>query len=211
MSGIEILVAGTRLNVPESFQIVRSMPDDPEGSVPLATADSGTQGFAIVYPIDPTMVMPFNKPEEVRNGIRSSLAADQGIIEVEGGSTTAGRLFIYSIIKTLQNPSGVQYGLTMHLQQTRKGPNTAICIQAFFDEAGATGTRDAIVFEIEQKLGNARLGANGITGWTADPYDSSFTYGALMNLSEARSYDSQFPQHPLTEIRRFVDFIVASN
>lgn len=211
MGCIEISVVGLRLRVPASFQIVQSMPGDPEGSIPLAAADSGTQGFVLVYPIVAEMAMPFDKPEEVIGGIHGALADDQGLIEVEAGSTAAGSRYIYSIVKTLLNSSGVQYGLTLHLQQSCKAPNATTCVQAFFDEAGITGARDATVFELERKLGHVRLGANGAIGWAEDPYEPSFAKGALMNLSESRSYDSHFPQHPLTELRRFVDFIVANN
>lgn len=47
--------------------------------------------------------------------------------------------------------------------------------------------------------------------WIYDPYDKSFTKGLLMNLSEDRRFDAEFPEQSLTEVRIFADFIIGNN
>ena len=49
---------------------------------------------------------------------------------------------------------------------------------------------------------------NKLVGWFKDPYDESYTKGVLMNLSEKEEFDEIFPNHPLTEARAFIDFIL---
>jgi hypothetical protein len=44
-----------------------------------------------------------------------------------------------------------------------------------------------------------------------DPYDEKFDRGILMNLSEKREYDYSFPNHPLSEMRRLIDYIIDNN
>ena len=33
----------------------------------------------------------------------------------------------------------------------------------------------------------------------------------LMNLSEVRQYDAVFPEHPLTEVRKFASYLIENN
>ncbi len=47
--------------------------------------------------------------------------------------------------------------------------------------------------------------------WSVDPYCPDSKKGVPMNLSEQERFDEVFPAHPLSELRRFVQFFVAEN
>ena len=42
-------------------------------------------------------------------------------------------------------------------------------------------------------------------GWARDPYDVFSNKGTLMNLAEDVKYDAEFPDHPLTKVRIWMD------
>lgn len=51
--------------------------------------------------------------------------------------------YVYSIVKSMKEPSGVQYILTYQ----KFYPGFILNIQAYFDEIGTTGIRDSMVYE----------------------------------------------------------------
>lgn len=71
---------------------------------------------------------------------------------------------------------------------------------------GLTGVRDAAVYEAFQRDLKWTTAE-----WSADPYDPNYHHGILMNFSERREYDSAFPQHPLSEARAFISFVIEQN
>ncbi len=107
---------------------------------------------------------------------------------------------VYSIVKTLNEPSGVQYILTYQ----KFYPEFILNIQAFFEEIGTTGMRDSLVYGWCRKQNLVGTDADPLAGWTKDPYDETIGEGALMNLSEQEQFDEQFPGFPLTMCREFI-------
>lgn len=185
------------LVIDDSWQSLKTMPKDPPGTHVFGKATENCKCFIIAHPISVQHTMPFGDPQKIINGVHAALADEQALIEVKSGSTEMGKI-VYSIIKTKKQPSGVQYTLTMDMA-TKSG---AVHIQGFFDEAGVTGRRDVIIYELERRNGNV---TKDFEGWMIDPYDSSFRRGMyLMNLSELEKYDSMFPQHPLSVARAFI-------
>jgi hypothetical protein len=76
-------------------------------------------------------------------------------------------------------------------------------------ERGPTGLREAIV--MDQALAHQRVTideAGQLKGWAADPYDPSFSGGVLRNRAEAEEYDKEFPDHPLSRVRRYLNAVV---
>jgi hypothetical protein len=81
-------------------------------------------------------------------------------------------------------------------------------------ERGVTGIRDAIVtaqlleegkLEIEEFEEPGSSGEIGrIKGWFQDPYDSDYQGHILCSSSDDEKYDAQFPDHPLSKIRRYL-------
>jgi hypothetical protein len=184
------------LEINDAWQRLQSTPEDPPESQAYGTATENCQCFLLVFPLDVRQTMPFDNPREVIDGIHNALADDQALIEVKSGNVGENRR-IYSIIKTRQQPAGVQYALALDIA-TRNG---AIRVQGFFDESGVTGTRDTVIYEMKRRDGTV---GDDFAGWAADPYDSDIQKPYLMNLSEREEFDAMFPQHPLSVARQFV-------
>ena len=204
---MEIMLKEFPVHVPDDYGMVPSMPGDPAGSLSFMKQTSNAACLAMYTPIPADQAMPFNSVEQVIDGIRSVLAPDQGIIEVEAGSTEFERKYIYSIIKTVNRGGiqGVQYILTMHIGYYS---DYVFQCQAFFDETGLIGAREASVFAILEN--DHKVGPNG-EGWVKDPYDETYAQGQLMNWSEVTDYDKTFPDHPLSQARELVNFLIWKN
>jgi hypothetical protein len=81
-------------------------------------------------------------------------------------------------------------------------------------EAGITGFRETFV--VQQLLASGALtlvdasegwtmhGADRTDGWVVDPLDPTPPHLAL-NVSDDRRYDADFPKHPLSLVRAFLD------
>lgn len=197
-----IIVGSTSINLPDYYQKLQSMPDDRPGSVCYGTQTSGTQAFMLLFPIEQEELMPMDA-NAIINGIHHSLSDEQGLIVVDTIVGSNGTEAVYSIIKNAQEPAGVQYFLRLHLVHN----GNAIELQGFFSEAGMTGQRDAVIFEVAQQKGAVEMTENGAKGWTRDPYDESYNQGFLMNLSEQSQFDEFFPEHPLSEARRLIKLL----
>lgn len=194
MESQNVTINGTTISIPEYYQKVDSMPDDPEGSVPYMVQTGNAMCFALIFPVDESKSLPRTK-ESLISGIRQFLGEKQGLIQVE-----AAEDYVYSIVKTLREPSGVQYILTYQ----RFFPEFVLNIQAFFEEIGTTGIRDSVGYEMCRRQNLVGTEEDPFAGWAKDPYDESIRDGALMNLSEREEFDEQFPGFPLSMCREFV-------
>lgn len=194
----EIKVNDKVVAIPAYYQRVDSMPDDPEGSVPYMVQTENATCFALIFPVDESQSLPRTQ-EELVAGIRRFLGENQGLIEV-----VAELNYVYSIVKTLKQPSGVQYVLTYQ----RFYPEFILNIQAFFEESGMTGIRDNVVYEMCRRQNIVGTDDDPFSGWTQDPYDVNVKSGALMNISEQGQFDEKFPGFPLSMCREFVRTLV---
>lgn len=195
---MEIKIEGVTFNVPKYYQQIDALPDDPPGAVPFAVATPYAKCFFIGYSIGKEQMIPMNQIALI-DGVRSFLAGNQGIIECNSEDNWA-----YTIIKTQQEPSGVQYTLTFQMIADDK----IIFIQGSFEEDGTTGIRDTIVYEILRESKQIGTDENPLEGWFGDPYDKEYNTGALMNVSELRIFDKQFPGTPLAVCRELVDSLI---
>ncbi len=194
MNTQDITFNGKTITIPDYYQKVDSMPDDPENSVPYMVQTGNAMCFALIFPVDESKSLPRTK-DSLISGIRSFLGENQGLIQVE-----ADEDHVYSIVKSMKKPSGVQYILTYQ----RFYPEFILNIQAYFDEIGTTGMRDGLVYELCRRENLVGNDSDPFAGWVKDPYDESIKDGALMNLSELERFDTQFPGFPLTMCREFV-------
>lgn len=187
----------------DGWQRLKSIPSDPPESVSFGKITSSSQCFALIFPIDTQRAMPFNDTQSIIEGIHQSLGDNQALIEVDNGNKSfngqfANNRFIYSIIKTRLDLSGVQYFVRANI----KLQNGVIEVNAFFDEVGTTGVRDATILGLMKQQG-----LNNLSQWMRDPYDSTLQRPCMMNLSEKEQYDSLFPDHPLSQARRLVHIL----
>lgn len=196
-------VAGTRVLVPDCCQRVRSTPDDPQDAVPLVMETDVSVALLFLYPMRAEDAMPYDAPEAVIEGIHQTHGDDQGLVEVKSGKTRSGSRYIYSIVKTMMDPVGVQYGLTMDVETV----GGALHVQGFFDEKGVTGTRASVI--LAMLSGKGEVGPD-MEGWARDPYDEAHTRGFLANLSEAAEYDALFLDDPLSMARTFATCVAGA-
>lgn len=193
------------INVPPYLRKMNSLPDDPANSVAYGLETESCNIFMMTYPIGNQNAMPYGNEQAVINGIHNALSDSQGLIEVKSGNTQSQKSYIYSIVKSKQNPSGMQYNLTMHINMNEYSFN----VQVFCDEVGMTGMRDSVV--IQKLINEGTVKMPNMDGWFKDPYDNSFKKGLLMNLSEKPEYDAMFPNHPLSILRNIIKFLIENN
>lgn len=196
-----ITINGMSMIIPSYYLKVDSMPGDPENSLPFMARTETTESFVIMHPILAEKSKPRNKNDFIK-GVRQFLQDNQGLIQIEAEDT-----YLFSIVKTLKDPSGVQYILTFQ-KFMKEG---ILQIQGFFDETGVTGMRDSIVFSILTKNGEIGMPGDPMKGWKRDPYDLTIKKGALMNLSEEDRFDEMFPGTPLTMCRELVKCLMETD
>ena len=193
------------INIPTGFQRMNTLPEDPANSVVYGKEAQFSRCFLMIYPISNQKAMPYDNEKAVIDGIHGALASDQGLVEVKSGFTNSHRKYIYSIVKSKLEPSGIQYILTMHIDMH----DLCMNVQAHFDEIGTTGFRASII--MSNMLSEGKVILPSMDGWFKDPYDDDYKNGLLMNMSEKMEYDVMFPQHPLSETRAFIKYIVENN
>lgn len=193
----------------DDFQRLKSLPEDPEGLVVYGLQSHQAMCIVKVLPINSGALMPFDDNQAIIDGIHQCLADNQGLVEVNNGKTKGGYAYVYSIVKSLKQPHGVTYFLTMHIANHAQ----ALSIRGDFDEIGTTGIRDANAFEFCRQKGYVTFdeAKQKYIGWTQDPYDENYNKGALMNLSEDPAFDEVFPNHPLSQLRKAIAFIIVNN
>lgn len=193
------------IKIPDSFQILNSEPDDPDNSIAYGKQTPSAMCFIIMFPIKKENAMSFDNEKEIIDGIHGVLRENQGLVEVKTGLTNNQRKYVYSIVKTKLEPTGMQYILTTQIDMN----DLCMNIQAYFDEAGMTGLRDTTI--MNQMINERKINPPDMDGWFKDPYVENYKKGLLMNMSEKEEYDSMFPQHPLSEIRNLVKYIIENN
>lgn len=195
----------TMIKIPLNFRKMNTLPTDPINSVAYGNQTQFSNMFLMMYPILNQDAMPYGNEKAIIDGIHSALSETQGLVEVKSGITKNQKRYIYSIVKTQLNPSGIQYVLTMHVDMN----NQTMHIQAFFDEAGMTGLRDTTI--MNKMINEGKITPPNIDDWFKDPYDENYKRGLLKNESENSEYDVMFPQHPLSEMRNLIKFIIDNN
>ena len=193
------------INIPTGFQKMNTLPEDPVNSVAYGKQTQSSNCFIMMYPINNQSAMPYRNEKKVIDGIHSVLADGQGLVEVKSGMTKNQKQYIYSIVKSKLEPSGMEYILTMHIDMKDHSVN----IQSYFDETGMTGLRDTAI--MNKMINEGKITSPNMDGWFKDPYDENYKRGLLMNLSENSEYDRMFPQHPLSETRNFIKYIIENN
>jgi|SRR5579859_75774 len=169
--------------------------------VPVWHTPAGDGLGIFYYPEPPDTKLLTNSVDEVRAFYRNEAQASGGailevdVLELDGCKT------IKTIIKVPQKPKGMGYlgSLTLPFRDF----SYVLKIQCL--ERGITGMRDSVIFSTYLKSGEVTLGKDGqILGWMQDPYEPSLISALAKNKSEAEEYDSQFPQHPLSRLRRIL-------
>ena len=101
----------------------------------------------------------------------------------------------------VNTPSGMVYigGITLPFR------DFSYVLRTQCNEHGMTGVRDSAVFMAMMQSGEVEMDEAGhVKGWSQDPYDASASAQLMRNRSEDEKYDEQFPDHPLSRLRRIL-------
>ena len=195
------------LALPDRYQKMPNLPGEPLNQVAYLYKSSGAECCISIRPIPDSSAMPFGAPLEVIHGLRDVMEDVQGLIEVKSGRTHSGCRYIYVIMKELIGLRGADYLLNFHLDS----PGGVMLVYGSFIEMGKFGRREkAVRLRIVRE---AKSGGNmkALDTWEADPYDPGVREGALMNGSEYEVFDHQFPEHPLSEMRKLIKELIRLN
>lgn len=141
-----------------------------------------------------------NDIEKLRNFYRNQVTANNGgLIEVNKLDLKEYNS-IRTIFKFPQEPTGMTYlsSITIPFEKY----SYVIKVQA--PEIGTTGVRDNVVAMKLLNEGKISIGDNGYEDWFNDPYNSEINEGVRMNKSEEKQFDSEFPDHPLSQARELL-------
>lgn len=138
--------------------------------------------------------------EQLRTFFRNRVSSSHGgLIEVELSGSNLHPL-VRTIFKFSQTPKGVLYLASITLPF--KTCNFILNVQAA--EYNTIGMRETLIAKKLVSNGTLVTDQNGYVGWTCDPYDNNFKNGLLMNKSENKIYDNEFPNHALTQVRDLI-------
>lgn len=206
---VDLWDGGPTLALADYWQHGGPLPDDPPGTKAFGYqfSDDAT-GTVTTRPYSAEYAMPLDKDRLIAGLLEADavVTGQAGLIEVDVERTASGMPYVYSLMKIKQEPSGVQYSLTLHLHAEHVQQ-----VQGFFIEGHTTGLRDAAVYEIARQNNWLRepTADDPMGGWARDPYTGVHT-GFVMNMSELPDFDGQFPTHPVSMAREVLGAVRAS-
>lgn len=123
---------------------------------------------------------------------------EAGLIEVRVDESELGGTVAF-VYKQLRMPAYLFTGMLFVPAEEVRGTWTVVS-----GERGTTGVREAVV--AGRLFQSGALTVEGYrTSWAQDPYDPAYAgvhRSALRFQSDDEQYDAQFPDHPLTKVRK---------
>lgn len=206
----------TPFEVPEDFRCKLNQPMPKElpgwGKREYIGFGKGTfamSGIIMSWPVTQEESLPFDTEETIKR-YHEDIGDNVGLISVKSGLTPKGNRYVYAIRKMYilddeGNQKGpIDYELNLNI---RINGRIHFMNGSFQATEELQGIRDALS---TLTYGSRELKLD-VDKWTKDPYDPDFKEGALMNWQEDEKYDGLFPYHPLSELRRFVKYVVENN
>lgn len=154
------------------------------------------------FDLPPDITAKNDTDVELQNNYRKvTYESGAAIIEVK-----KVKLGVFDSIKTIFKFPMQPQGMAYIGSYTIPFKNFSYVIKVQCIEQGTTGIRDNTIFELMIRNGKVKLNPEKKTveGWMHDPYDESVQLPFMMNLSEAEEFDAQFPEHPLSRMRKFL-------
>lgn len=160
------------------------------------------------FPVRPDIPFPLSDVASLRKSYRAmAIEAGGGLMRADvielAGLPAVETLFKFPI-------PGQSRGLNYIGSITLPFANLSYVIKVQSAEMGMTGVREAMLFarlnppvqfnqeELKDK------GSAKIEGLGKDPYDPSIDYPNMPTIFEDEQYDMEFPDHPLTKVRRWL-------
>lgn len=137
----------------------------------------------------------------IRKFFRNNIVKQNGGLIYVDFLKVADLVAVKTIFKIPQDPSGMTYLASCTIPFYKY--SYVVKIQA--PELGITGFRE---MAIADRMRKEKKVSQIDEGWSSDPYDATFKDGNRMNVAEDEKYDSQFPNHPLTRARKFINEII---
>lgn len=177
-------------------------------TLPDWTQDNPTKEMRVWRDTDGDVLSLANSPEPLTDSDRADemkvrkwcreIAKDRNGGLIEAHRMDNGIKFIY---KRLNMPAYVYTGMLLTRVQ-----EVWLIWTMVSGERGTTGVREAVVTANLMNEGKLNLEEYELR-WAQDPYEP--TYGGvdrsvLRFMSDDESYDAQFPQHPLSKVRRIL-------
>ena len=154
------------------------------------------------FDLPPDITAENDTDVELQNNYRK-VAYESGAAIIEVKKVKLG---VFDSIKTIFKFPMQPQGMAYIGSYTIPFKNFSYVIKVQCIEQGTTGIRDNTIFELMIKNGKVKLNPekHTVEGWMKDPYDESIKLPFMMNLSEAEEFDAQFPEHPLSRMRKFL-------
>lgn len=155
------------------------------------------------FDLRPDIPGPPDKILELRAFYREQVAAVGGALVEVVNANLAGVAAVRVVFKVPQEPTGMTYVGSLTIPFASK----SYVIKFQCAETGMTGMRDTAVaaqkMEFDSETGEP-------INWMRDPYDPSFSAPLLSNPSDDAEWDSMFPEHPLSRLRRYLRVLPSS-
>ena len=150
-------------------------------------------------------IPPPSRLDALRNSFRRLAEGNGGGLVEANAVPSAHGLAARLIYKRRQEMAFVFTGMLL----LPAGDQWLVCT-VVDGERGTTGIREAVV-TAELLQAGALTVETYEESWVRDPYDPDYCgveRGLLRNLSDDERYDSQFPEHPLSRVRRTLDMLL---
>ena len=156
-------------------------------------------GFSLnFFPMSPDIVAPLEDVDGVRSFYRSMIVpAGLGLVGCEV-IEFQGLPAVELIAKAPMDPTGFVFLGSISIPF--KNCSYVLKYQAM--EGSPTGLREAMVTTLacpDPKVDGATC---RMLDWFADPYDPTLEYEVMRSRADDEEWDSQFPDHPLSRLRR---------
>lgn len=209
---IRINGAGT-LKIPEDYSRLRkSRPaniDFSSQTTGFTTGNAKFRGYFLVYKIEEDSALAFDNVQTIIDGLHEKMAEDTGLIEAAAGNTVGGKPYAYHITKhALKGMGGISLGTEYLICMNFRLEDGIACLEGSFTESTINGNRNSDIFGKMSMDGSMDF---DLGSWEGDPYDPQYLRGFLMNRSERAEFDEQYPDHPLSRIRKLAAFMVENN
>jgi len=190
-----------------TFDTTGLIPQGDKNGVRVWQAPSGDGVGIYFFPIPPDILADINSPEFLSVFYGKMIAEAKNITGISIGSMEIdGCKFVKMIIKVPQQPFGMSYigSLTLPFK------NFSFVVKMQCAERGTTGMRESFVVDELIKKGEIKIDKSGkFEGWEKPSVSSPLEVWKI-NRAEAVEYDEQFPNHPLSILRRTLSQIEKS-
>ena len=201
--------------IPDDFknELNKPLPDELPGWGKREYMGYGKHSFAmkalvLTWPVSIEESLSFDKKKVIED-YHSDMDDNVGLICVRSGYTRKGTRYVYAIrkIRCFDEEKEVKYtDYTLNFNIRING--IIYFINGSFHSTGEVGGTRYPLDVLRNGSSELKLESEE---WQKDPYDETFTKGFLMDWTEDEKYDGMFPDHPLSELRRFVNYVIENN